>query len=98
MNKVVRFRFDSSDPNSVEDDLRLALFSAGCLFGPSRLRLETNYLVREDGESCVIESRGEAGDAATRIFAGLTAARVGDEGFVVEPADGREGSGTRSAS
>ena len=90
MRSVLRFRFGIPDVDSVEDDLHLALFSAGCLYGPSRLRLETSYLLHEDGKSCVIESRGEAGDAAARIFAGLAAARLGDEGFVVEPADAME--------
>jgi hypothetical protein len=82
---LLRFRFASpSDATAVEDDLRLALFAAECLYGSARLRLEAAYLVRCDGATCVIESRGEAAEAAARVFAGLSAMRVGEAGFSVE--------------
>ena len=82
---LLRFRFTPpSDSAAVEDDLRLALFAAECLYGPARLRLEAAYSVRCDGATCIIESRGEAADAAARVFAGLTAMRVGEAGFQVE--------------
>jgi len=82
---LLRFRFTPpSDSATVEDDLRLALFAAECLYGPARLRLEAAYSVRCDGATCIIESRGEAADAAARVFAGLTAMRVGEAGFQVE--------------
>ena len=82
---LLRFRFSPpSDAAAVEDDLRLALFAAECLYGAARLRLEAAYSVRCDGTTCVIESRGEAADAAARVFAGLSAIRVGEAGFKVE--------------
>lgn len=82
---LLRFRFaPPSDAAAVEDDLRLALFAAECLYGSARLRLETAYLVRCDGTTCMIESRGASADAAARVFAGLSAMRVGQAGFKVE--------------
>lgn len=82
---LLRFRFTPpSEVVAVEDDLRLALFAAECLYGAARLRLEAAYLVRCDGATCVIESRGESADAAARVFAGLSVMRVGEAGFSVE--------------
>ncbi len=85
MTTAMRFTFGGAhEKEAVEGDLTFALFVAGCVFGRPRLRLETGYLVAEDGGSCVLRTDGEAGEAAARIFAELTALRVGDQAFSVE--------------
>jgi hypothetical protein len=88
MRTITRFRFSQpSDRVLVEGDIAVAILAAEALFGATRLRIEAGYLVKEDGATCVLESRGEAGDAMARIFAGLCAVRVGDDGFAVEHVD-----------
>jgi hypothetical protein len=71
------------DREAVETDITLALFAAECVYGKPRIRLEASYLVADDGSACVLRVNGEAGEAASRIFAGLTAARVGEAGYAV---------------
>jgi hypothetical protein len=88
MRTITRFRFSQpSDRVLVEGDMAVAVLAAEALYGSTRLRIECAYLVKEDGATCVIESRGEAGDAVARVFAGLFAARVRDDGFAVEHVD-----------
>ena len=81
---MLRFNFkESADREAVEDDLGVAIFAAECVYGKPRVRMEASYLVDEDGKSCALDVRGEAGEAAARIFAGIAAARVGEAGFSV---------------
>jgi hypothetical protein len=75
------------DRDAVEADVALALFAAECVFGRPRVRLEASYVVADGGSACVLKASGEAGEAAARIFAGLTAARVGEEGYRVRHED-----------
>jgi hypothetical protein len=85
MRSITRFRFSHpSNPALLEGDMSVAVLAVEALYGPPRLRIEAGYLVREDGATCVIDARGAAGDALTRIFAGLCVARVGEDGFTVE--------------
>ena len=72
------------DRGAVETDVALALFAAECVYGKPRVRLEASYLVADDGSACVVRANGEAGDAAARIFAGLTAVRVGEAAYSVK--------------
>jgi hypothetical protein len=65
------------DRSAVETDISLALFAAACVYGKTRVRLETSYALADDGGRCVLRTSGKAGRAAARIFAGLTAARIG---------------------
>ena len=67
--------------------LLLALFCAECLYGPARVRLEARHAVTEDGSTCVIETRGEAAEAAVRLCTAFAVARVGEDGFTVEHVD-----------
>ena len=92
MSKVLRFSFQEGETRAtVEADIALAIFTAECLYGRPRVRMETAYLVEETGNSCVIDIRGEAGEAAARVFAGLTAVRLGEDAYTVRQADsGRE--------
>ena len=84
MQTVLKFELEGeADHGAVETDMALALFAAECVYGKPRVRLEASYLVGPDGKECVIHSTGEAGDAAARIFAGLTAVRVGDTSYRV---------------
>ena len=75
------------DREGVETDVALALFAAECVYGKPRVRLEASYLVADDGSACVLKATGEAGEATARIFAGLTAARVGEDGYSVRRQD-----------
>ncbi|MFH1485107.1 MAG: hypothetical protein ABIH46_03465 [Chloroflexota bacterium] len=84
MRKLVRFGFkEDADPKVIEDDLALAIFSAECVYGKPRVRMEAAYAVAKDGKTCVLDVSGESGEAAARIFAGLAAARVGENAFTV---------------
>lgn len=96
MNETVRFRLRGRDREAVEADLGLAMLAAESLYGQPRLRLEAGYALAEDGCTCVIEARGEAGAAVTRIFAGLTSARVGESGYSVERVESAAPSDPRS--
>ena len=84
MQTVLRFQMaGQTDQEALESDIALALFAAECVYGRPRVRLEASYLVGPEGRDCVIRSSGEAGDAAARIFTGLTSVRVGDNAYQV---------------
>ena len=84
MQTVLRFQLQGdADQEAVETDIALALFAAECVYGKPRVRLEASYLVGSEGRDCVIRSSGDAGDAAARIFTGLTSMRVGDSAYQV---------------
>ena len=72
------------DREAVEADVTLAMFASECVFGKTRMRLETAYLVDDDGGACVVNVAGEAGEVAARVFAGLTAARLGEAAYSVK--------------
>jgi hypothetical protein len=85
MSQRVRFAFEQQGGrDAIESDIALALFTAECVYGRPRVRMEAAYLVDDDGAHCVVDVRGEAGEAAARVFTGLTAARVGEESFSVK--------------
>jgi len=83
MSQVLRFKFKEADEDMVEADVALAIFAAECVYGRPRVRMETSYLVDEDGIACVLRVDGEAGESVARVFAGLCAARLGEECFTV---------------
>ena len=81
---IVRFSF--SQPPSAEElegDIALAILGAECIHGRPRVRMEVSYAVDPRGKACVLETAGEAGEAAARIFTGLVALRVGETGYKV---------------
>lgn len=81
---VLRFTFAGApDHDAVEADVTLAIFAAEQIYGKARVRLEASYRMEADGAACLFTSSGEAGDAAARVLAGLTAARLGELGFSV---------------
>lgn len=85
MSNVLRFAFpEGGGREDVEADIALAIFTAECVYGRPRVRMEASYFVDDDGRSCVIDVAGESGEAAARIFSGLSAARVGDKAFSVK--------------
>ncbi len=85
MSTLVRFAFpNGEDKGGLEADIALAIFAAECVYGRPRVRMEASYLVAEDGTACVVQVDGESGEAAARIFAGLTSLRVGEVGFEVQ--------------
>jgi hypothetical protein len=99
MSKLLRFSFKEGETReTVEADIALAIFAAECVYGRPRVRMETSYLVEGTGKACVVDVSGEAGEAAARVFAGLAAARVGENSYTVQrlprsvPAADREGS------
>lgn len=84
---VQTFHYDLSDcidPIAAEEDLALARFAAGCLFGQPRVRHELSVQFHDAGRSCTLEACGPAGYAVARLFTGLCTARLGDDGFTVE--------------
>ena len=84
MGTVLRFTFaEGVDVGTVESDMALAIFAAECVYGRPRVRMETSYLVDESGMACVVDICGEAGEAAARVFAGLAAARLGEDSYTV---------------
>ena len=83
MSQVLRFKFRQSEPETVEADVALAIFAAECVYGRPRVRMETSYLIDDDG-ACVLEVDGEAGESVARVFAGLCAARLGEEAYSVQ--------------
>jgi hypothetical protein len=88
-HRVLRFVFQQpGDAEALQRDLSLAFFCAESLFGPARVRLEASHALAEDGQACVIESRGEAAEAAVRLFTAFSGARVGEEGFTVQHVEG----------
>lgn len=86
VREVIRFRFSEPvERQEVEDDVCLAIFAVECLFGAPRVRLElAGFLVSEDGSCCVLDVCGPAGEAAARVFTGLTTTRVGGGALNVE--------------
>ncbi len=83
MSRVLQFKFSEADRETVEADVALAIFAAECVYGRPRVRMEASYLVDEGGTACVLDISGEAGDAVARVFAGLSAARFGDQAYSV---------------
>ena len=85
MHEVVRFVFpESGCREGIEADISLAIFSAECVYGRPRTRLEVSYLVDDEGGRCVLRVRGDAGEAAMQVFIGLCGERFGEDGFRVE--------------
>ena len=81
---VLRFRFTNpGDPDLLDDNLAWSLLLAEFVYGKARLRLEASYTVAEDGAACILRVDGEAGEAAARIFTGLSTLRLGEAGFQV---------------
>jgi hypothetical protein len=91
MSKILRFVFKTQqDQDAVESDMALAIFTAECLHGRPRVRLETRYLISPGGGNCVMEVSGDAGEAAARVFAGLAAARFGEEAINIKHYEERQ--------
>lgn len=83
--QTLRFTFETeADREAIEDDIGLALFTASCIYGLPGVRLGARYLVSDDGSRLVASVAGPAGEAVVRVFTGLCAARLGDDGFRVE--------------
>jgi hypothetical protein len=81
---VLRFNFEGPpDRDAVEADVALAIFTAEQIFGKARVRLEAIYRIEDGGAGCIFTTAGEAGDAAARVLAGLTAVRLGELGYTV---------------
>lgn len=84
MHTTLRFGFtEGNDREGIEADMALAIFAAECVYGRPRVRMEASYLVDDEGRTCVVDVAGESGQAVARVFAGLTAVRVGEEAFTV---------------
>jgi hypothetical protein len=84
MYSVLQFKFPRvADSERLEEDMALAIFAAECLYGRPRLRMEASYLIDDSGNACVMSICGSAGKAAACIFAGLAAARFGEDSFSV---------------
>jgi hypothetical protein len=85
MSSLLRFAFSNAiAKDEIEADIALAIFTAECVYGRPRVRMEASYLVDDDGKTCVIDVEGESGEAAARVFTGLATARVGERAFTVK--------------
>ena len=92
MTEILRFQFpNAADREGVESDACLAIFSAECLHGRPKTRLEVSYLLEASGVRCVFEVRGEAGGTALQVFIGLCGERFGEAGFTVERVSNADG-------
>jgi hypothetical protein len=91
MNKILRFTFQGDqDQEELQADFALAIFAAECLHGRPRVRLETRYLVDPGGQTCIMEVSGSAGESAAQVFAGLAAARFGEEAVSISHFEEKE--------
>jgi hypothetical protein len=91
MSKILKFDFQGETGlEEIESDMALAIFAAECLHGRPRVRLETRYLVGTGGETCVMEVLGPAGESAAQVFAGLAAARFGEEAVSISHYEERQ--------
>lgn len=84
MAELIKFEFPEPEQEEVEQDIALSIFTAECIHGRPRTRLDVGYLLSDDGHRAVFEVRGEAGETALRVLVGLLAARFGEGGFNVE--------------
>lgn len=84
MGERVRIRFSEPDREGVEADIGLALFTAECLHGRPRTRMDVRYFLAEDGRVAVIAAEGPAGETELRVLVGLIGARFGEDRFRVE--------------
>lgn len=85
MRETVRFVFpNSGSRDEIEADVGLSIFSAECLYGRPRTRLQVSYLIDNEGGRCVLRVRGEAGETALKVLIGLCCERFGENGFTVE--------------
>jgi hypothetical protein len=85
MSTIHKFVFKEPDRAGIEQDACLAIFSAECLHGRPKTRLEVAYLVDADGQRCVFDVRGEAGETAIQVFIGLCGERFGESEFSITP-------------
>ena len=72
---------EPANAQQLEGDISLAILCAECIYGRPRVRMEITYAVDPHGKACILETAGDAGDAAARVFAGLLAIRVGEKGY-----------------
>ncbi len=84
MSQVIRFKLKEVNRETVEADIALAIFAAECVYGRPRVRMEASYLVGDDGGACVLQVDGDAGESVARVFAGLCAARLGEDAYFVQ--------------
>jgi hypothetical protein len=81
---IIKFSFtEPPTADEIEGDIALAVLCSECIYGRPRVRMEVSYAVDPRGRACVLETAGEAGEAALRVFAGLVALRVGETGYTV---------------
>ena len=86
MSERWRFRLvDLNESGGLESDACLAIFSAECVYGRPRTRIEVSYLADADGSGCVFAVGGPAGEMALQVFIGLCGERFGETGFNVVP-------------
>ena len=85
MSERIKFRFPTPDAEGVEGDIALAIFSAECIHGKPRTRLDVGYFLTTDGKRAVMQVRGPAGETALRVLVGLLSARFGESGYLATP-------------
>lgn len=86
MNReIYRYKFSDTVPmDSVDESLYLAVLAIECLYGRSRILMDTAYYVDEKKRACVIDARDEIGRSIARILTGFLTREFGEKSFTVE--------------
>ncbi len=99
MPVVCRFTFpEDAEKDLLEKQLALAVISAECAFGLSRVRIATAYWMSSSGEGgrcgdgpeIVIDVSADVGEHIAQVFTGLVTRELGQDGFDVERVRGAD--------
>ena len=83
-NEVYHYQFLPDIPaREIEETLNLAVLTAECLHGQSRVRLDVSYCIDPDRRTCVIDAGDDVGRDIVRIFTGFVIREFGEEAFKV---------------
>ena len=83
MTSVCKFIFkETISKEEIEAKVALAIITAECTFGQSKVRLNAAYFAT-DGK-VVIDVSSEVGEHIAEVFTGLVTRELGEESFTVE--------------
>ena len=97
MPVVCRFTFpEDAERDLLEKQLALAVISAECAFGLSRVRIAAAYWMssngadgcRGDAPEIVVDISTDVGEHIAQVFTGLVTRELGQDGFDVERVGG----------
>ena len=83
MSEVCKFKFmEGISKEMIEEQIAVAVVSAECTFGQSRVRLHASYAASD--AKAVISVDSDVGEHIAQVFTGLMTRRIGEENFEVE--------------